>query len=414
MTSEHGAQQNPRPTLSVLGLSFTYYYITSAIVVVGAAFGLDFVERASATYGGSRPSSLVQALGVWDGQSYARIANEGYAYDPAKQSRVAFFPAYPLLAAGLAALTSMRVELALLIVSHLFLLAAFALAALFVHARYPGQDAKLSDCLLLSLGLFPTTFYFRMAYTEAMFLFLVVLSLYAMHRRWPLLWTALVIGLATATRPVGVALLAAWLLDLWERSAPSWRSFGVRCALLCPIACWGLLVYMAYQAWAFNDAFAFAKTQVHWGRAVDDPTALDRAWRLLTLAPLRDVYSARSPCYWDLPAPRHSALFSMTFANPIYFVSAVAAILVGAQARWLNAKECVLAAMLLLVPYIMQADRMCMVSQARFASVVFPMHLVFAHVLSRLPRTGLVLLVALSSLILALYSALFVSWYPSY
>jgi len=46
----------------------------------------------------------------------------------------------------------------------------------------------------LALGLFPTTFFFRAAYSEALFLLLIVLVLYGLERAWPYLLIALIIG----------------------------------------------------------------------------------------------------------------------------------------------------------------------------------------------------------------------------
>lgn len=40
---------------------------------------------------------LPRAWVHWDSEWYARIAQEGYSYQPGQQSPVAFFPLYPLV-----------------------------------------------------------------------------------------------------------------------------------------------------------------------------------------------------------------------------------------------------------------------------------------------------------------------------
>ena len=171
---------------------------------------------------------------------------------------------------------------------------------------------------------------------------------------------------------------------------------------------------MAFQWRTFGDPLAFAKTQVHWGHSAAHISPWQKASRLFTLAPFRAVYDPASPCHWAQHAPHDDAVFNLMFANPLYFAFAAASIALGAWRRWLNAEEIALAVVLLAIPYLTQADRMGMASQARFASVVFPMYLVVANLLARLPPPALGVLCGVSGLLMGLYSALFVSWYWFY
>ncbi|HEV3022560.1 MAG TPA: hypothetical protein VGX76_08830 [Pirellulales bacterium] len=100
----------------------------------------------------------------------------------------------------------------------------------------------------------------------------------------------------------------------------------------------------------------------------------------------------------------------MAFANPLYVLATVLAVALGAKRGWLTSREIVLSALLLLVPYVFQADRFCMMSHARFAIVVFPVYIVWGRILASLssPLSGAVL--ALCGFMLGAYSALFVSW----
>ena len=428
-------EEQPDPYAGRLGLArlLAYCYGTSLPALLGVAFAAQFVA-VQAAHPSPRSADFIDNFAAWDGQWYARIATEGYTYSREQASSVAFFPLFPLLAAALMRVTGMSASWALLLVAHVSLIASFVLLARYAAARRPTSPAG-AEYALLAFGLFPTTFYFRMAYSEPLFLLLTLAAMLGMARRWRPVLIAAVIGLATATRPVGVALLAPFAIHLWRlnrrlslgertpfrgakgdftRKRPS---AAVRLCLAAPVmllACWGLLAYMAYQHRTFADPLAFAKTQVHWGHPAAPLSPWHRAWRLVTLAPLRGVYDPANPCHWAQHAPHDDAAFNLMFANPLYFAFAAGSIALGAWRRWLTAGEIALAAALLGVPYLTQADRMCMASQARFAIVVFPIYLVLANLLARMPPPLVAVACGIAGILTGLYSALFVSWYWFY
>ncbi|MGH7134259.1 MAG: hypothetical protein ACREHD_00880, partial [Pirellulales bacterium] len=155
----------------------------------------------------------------WEGGGlYNQITTRGYLYRADSQSNVAFFPAYPLVSRAVMAITGVRAEAALLIVSNLSFLAALAMLAFYVRDRYPDGPAHLAGYTLLAAALFPTGCFFRLAYSESTFLLLTALGMYAMLRRWPLWAVAVVVGLATASRPIGIALLPALAIHILRRS----------------------------------------------------------------------------------------------------------------------------------------------------------------------------------------------------
>ena len=445
MASEHEALSEQEAATSptwVAGmvdrctLGFTFYYLTSLIVVVALVFAVDFVPLCREHPGSQTRVDLVSSFAAWDGEWYVRIASAGYSYDPERMSSVAFFPLYPWLAGAIVHTTGMRPEWALLLVSHGALVATFVLSAAYVGRRFPKTGEDLSAWTLLALGLFPTTFYFRMAYTESVFLLVTLLALYGMERGWRPLWVAIVIGLATAARSVGVALVPVFALYLWQQivgeqemvGGPAITKSGTgtdrpdrsqshfswlwQCAVSLPVCCWGLLGYMAFQWIAFGEPLAFVKTQVHWNER--SLNLADQMVGAFTLEPIRAVYDPASPCYWGRVPPQDNLLFNLKAANPVYFLAAVALVGVGAWKRWLNGRELLLSAGLLLIPYFLQAGRACMSAQGRYAAVVFPIYLVLGHLLHRAPPPLAAALLAISGLILAIYSAMFVSWYWYY
>jgi hypothetical protein len=405
-------------------MGFAFYYLTSLIVIVAAVFALDFVSLCRDHPESEARVDLLSALAAWDGMWYGRIASAGYSYDPDRQSAVAFFPLYPLLAGGLSQATGMRTEWALLLASHGAMIGAFALLGAYVSRRCSQADEALPDYAVLAMGLFPTTFYFRMTYTESVFMMLMLIALVGMEHGWRPLWIACVIGLATASRSVGVALVPVFGLYLWQRMRdaghspgsemwglpiPRWLAWAARVAVLLPVCCWGLLAYTWFLWLAFDEPLAFAKTQRYWDER--PVTVSDRVGGLFTLEPFRAVYDAGTECYWGRVPPRENPLFNLKAANPVFFLATIGILGLGIWKRWLNSREVILAVGLLAIAYWFQANRACMTAQARYASVVFPAYLVLGHLLCRAPAPLSAALLAISAVGLGIYTMMFVSCY---
>jgi hypothetical protein len=393
------------------------YYVTTFVVLAGVWFSYDFVARRytfPAQFG-----ALRRGFRSWDGSKYAEIAEHGYSYDPERRSNVAFFPAYPLAARWLSWLTGWPVDVSLLVVAHACLLGAFVLLDAYVRRRSPPDDTKHADFVLLALGLWPTGMFFRMAYSESLFLLLAIAAMYAMERGARPIWVALITGLATASRPVGVALLGPLAIYLWRRAY--WEgdgnarhakaSFALSATLYLPLACFGIGGFMLFQYVEFGDALAFAKQHQVWSRQPSLPY-LEQLGRCLMLEPIWTVYDSSSPAYWGrhTDAPQNP-LFSLPFANPIFFVATVALVWIGWRNRWLNERELLLAVLLLAIPYFTQGCRNYMLSQGRFAAVVFPAYMVLGRFAARAPGPVVALAAALSALLLACYAAQFAAWY---
>ncbi|MBI1314858.1 hypothetical protein GC176_26480, partial [bacterium] len=201
---------------STVAQALSIYYLTGLIVIGGVWFGTVYLPRQE--HHRQKELSLVNAFTAWDGTWYASICEKGYSYCPTRQSNVAFFPVYPLLAKGLQWVLKVRSELTLLIVSHLALVALYVVLGLYVRASPHNTDSNLSQWTLLAFGLWPTTCFFRMAYSESVFLMTVLVAMYGMERLWRPAVVALVVGFASACRPVGIALLPVLLVYLWERA----------------------------------------------------------------------------------------------------------------------------------------------------------------------------------------------------
>src|SRR5215218_4376085 len=205
----------------------------------------------------------------WDGLIYIAIAAQGYeANDP---ERPAFFPLFPMLIrAGLA--LGVPIDLWGVLVS---LVATFC-ALYFVYRiaeKHWGQ--KVARNAVLTFAFFPTAFFLNAVYSEALFVALAAGSYWAAYVRRDLLLAGLWGALAAATRNTGVLLLIP-LIYLWlrNRSEFGWR--GLWQLALVPV---GLVGYMIFLWYEFEDPLIFANAQAAWGKELTNPlVTLKYAW----------------------------------------------------------------------------------------------------------------------------------------
>lgn len=411
------------------------YVSTTALVVWGIASALGW--WASWDDGGS----WIAAIERFDAKHYVSIAKEGYHYTPEARSSVAFFPAYPLAVRAAANLSLGSISVTAVVLSNIFLCSALVVFYRYLLGReHPpsvpdsarplpvtplpretsmpavaGQRYATPELALLSLSVFPPTFFFRAAYSEALFLLVTAVALLAMQQHWRLAVTAFWIGLATATRPVGIALVPCFMLYLWAQfplvrrrdrggkevlweNWPRWLSV--------PLAAWGLIAYMIYQAIAFGEPLAFAKTQAHW-TLIPIGSRTDRFLSLASLEPIWSTYLPSSPYYWNPTGAAVPVLGDLGFANPIYLVGGVGLVLLGAWKRWLSGGEVLLAAGMIAIAYTTRGYEWGTLSQGRFMAAVLPVFIVLGHLGGRLPKAAVAAALVISGGLMALYAAQF-------
>lgn len=361
-----------------------------------------------------RPTpSLLGACCYFDGGHYRVIVHDGYSFDPAHASNVAFFPGYPLAAQLVRWLTGCGPPAALVLVSNAAFAVALILLSAYLRIRFPDDPPRARLTTLVLLGLWPIGFFFRIGYSESLFLVVIVLLLLGFARRWPITLLALIAGAATGIRPVGVAATAAVVVHvLLDTTRGSPRRRLVTAALLVPLGCWGLLAYMGYQQVAFGDPLAFARTQQHWMiyHPPDDAGPLHKWVRLAVAEPIWNNYVPGSQRHWS--RIDRSPLLGLAFWNPLVFVFGLGTIAAGWALRWLTPTETVLALGLLVIPYLARGYEMSMVSQARFASVVIPVYIVIGRAISRWPPVVIGAVLVTFAPVLALWTALFAATWP--
>ncbi|MFZ1219379.1 MAG: mannosyltransferase family protein [Chthoniobacterales bacterium] len=308
------------------------------------------------------------------------IAEHGYQPGPFSADAPrnwAFFPLFPMILHLVSHLTGEFV-LTGMGLSHLFfLLGLFLLHRLCLSF---GLTADAADRCVTYLAFFPTSYFFSLPLTEALFLVLTVGSFYlAKQERW---WLAGLVGaFASATRTAGVLLLPALAILYWQTHRPL-RPLRreILAPLLVPV---GLVCFMIYLKVITGNPFAFRDTMAVWGREAG-----------FFLGPLYDYlrHPSEIAAHWDFRL--------LNFLAAVFGLIA-GGVLVGRRQFALGAYT-LLSVLLALSSSLLQ-------SQARYMMVVFPVYLVLATWTSRpkIHQMVFAILLVLFGLMTALFAAHF-------
>ena len=334
----------------------------------------------------------------WDTGWYWYIAKEGYWYGgPGIQSPVAFFPAYPFAMRLVGFVVGDELRAGVLITF------ACGLGSIVMFHRWCRDllGQRTARVAVLLLALYPFAFYlFGVVYSDALFLLATIVAFSLVERGHP--WLAGVAGaVATAARPVGVAVVAGLVFAALERRGvlergrllpvprlrrTDWRDLGV----LVSVA--GLGAYCVLLWRRFDEPFAFSKVgdAEGWARKLtfDGVIKLD-FWRIMQKPDLSAVHVGL-------------ALQGL--------LTVAALLLVPLIIRRLGWGYGVYTAAVVLIPAVTSKD---FIGMGRYVLVAFPLFAVVADLLERrrAPRAVVVGLLACSGLGLVLMSSLFSRWY---
>ncbi len=243
------------------------YWLAAIVAVLWAPLQRDIPHFPA---DGPHLSLVFNVFAHWDSGWFIRIADRGYDVEQS----ASFFPLYPLLVKGVAAVLGSTVIAGVLVS---LVAAGVAAIAVFKIAQRLVGEAVASDSVLF-LALFPFAFVFTAVYSDALFLALASWSFLAALGRQAVL-AALLGGLAVATRPTGLALLPALLVLLWPTERTPRAILRLLALVLLPAA---LGIYALYLHFHFGDAGAFYHAQnVFWLRETPALGPLQGAWDAL-------------------------------------------------------------------------------------------------------------------------------------
>lgn len=241
------------------GLAF---FAATRVLVMAVAFAVAGDQPLPGSHGWHSPIPTMR----WDAGHYLYIFMHGYPPlvdgalpRPPASEVAAFLPGYPLAARPLG--RWMSPDAALVTVTHVAALVGMVFLYLWSR-RHGGQRAAFWCVVLLSA--YPPAMYFSTGYADGLFFALVALALWLLDRGRPF-WSALACGLASATRPTGLAVaavLAVWVLV--QGPTGRWGRRLVRAAVVGAIAVSGFVAYQLYL-WAHYDRpDAFFAVQESW------------------------------------------------------------------------------------------------------------------------------------------------------
>lgn len=349
---------------------------------------------------GLRTIDLIVAWSRMDANWYLGIALNGYDYSPVIGSRANFFPLFPLLAAlGGKVATALGLPSPYLLAGMAISWAAFAAGCVALYQltllRF-NFDRRVAAGAVTLLATFPFSFYYGAAYTESLYLLLAVGAFLAMERgNW---WiAAAAAGLAAALRPPGLIVgacvaLAYGLMWLRERR---WRlRWDMLSLALLPV---GTLAYTLY-CWAlFGEPLAYAKTaQAGWHEGLQ-PNALILTRKLVT-----------DPRVWRLVSDWHNWLnpqhLAITISIAYLGLLLICLLAIPFTWRLLGPVYTLFMVLSVIAPLIMFPT---IQSQGRYQSVLFPVFIVLAYLLRRVPPL-LYAIAGLSLVALCYYAAFFI------
>lgn len=363
------------------------------VVALAVTFAVWLGARGPIASPGSHDLSPYPGSGVfggwfrYDGRWYDIVATQGYSFaGPATQSPVAFFPAYPLVMWVLHGVTGLSVRL----LGTLVTLACGA-GSVVLFRRWCGDrtDRTTAMAAVVTLLLYPYCYYLMGAlYADALFLVATLAAFVLLERGHPV--AAGIAGVvATAARPVGIAVVIGLVAVTlcrngtitrigrrlhFHRGTLRARDAGVLLSL------GGLLGWMAYLGVRFGHPLAFQEVQQSpgWDQGEGPHTWFKVKW-------LQEV--------WNLPRWFHLWVTTdddVAFSRSLYAVGVVVqgllvlAFLVLAWRAWkrFGWGYGVYSFALLVIPIIGTKDFQ---GAGRYLLAAFPCYLVLAELLVRKP-----------------------------
>ncbi len=355
---------------------------------------------------------IVEPLRNWDGLWYRLIALEGYA-GGVQSARAAFWPAYPGMMHGGAALTGWQVETVGYLVANLAFLGALLLIYRLITFDY--GDPEVAKRALWAIALFPTALFFSAVYTESLFLFLVVAALYLWRRDH--VWAAGLVAVGAALcRSGGVFLILPFLVLLWDRNRRDWREYwpDIIPALLPAL---GPVIFGAILQRDQGNWNAFIDVQEQWNRYSALP------WETLqcaintchTLGGEPDGVSwgwvsdfARSPTWATLTSTEwRVAVANSDVLELVVTVLFLVLTLFGLRLLPWYQTAWVIPGML--IPLLQPSEVHALMSMPRFVLVLFPLFIVLGMLLR--PRWIRIPAAVFSVTLLVLLTTQFALWY---
>jgi hypothetical protein len=199
----------------------------------------------------------------WDAGWYLSIAREGYSFVSVdRQANVAFFPAYPLAMRAIGWVLGGHPLVGGVLVTLGATAGSVVLFTRWCADRMPSLAVRWAVAALL---LYPYAWYlYGAVYADALFL-VAALGAFVLYERGHPVLAGLAGAVATAARPVGMAVVVGLVILVLARRRGLRRLRLSDAGVL--LSAGGLAGWMAYLWVRFGDPLLFSKVQSAWGQA---------------------------------------------------------------------------------------------------------------------------------------------------
>jgi len=238
------------------------------IIIISASIFITyfFTYVAFIIYRNSVPKSIADLWHIYDACHYVNIVR--WSYGTADETRVliVFFPLYPLLIKIFSFVFS-DLMVSALIISNI----AYTFAAVYLYKIVRLDYSKETSIrAVMYFSVFPTAYFLHAAYTESLFIALVIACFYyARKRHW--LFAGILGAFVSATRLSGIVIILALLLEYLHQK--NWRLKDIKPEILMiglvPV---GFGSYLALNYYIFGHPFQFLSLQKEvWHKNLDYP-----------------------------------------------------------------------------------------------------------------------------------------------
>lgn len=356
--------------------------ILIAVIAKLAVFSIGYAAAYTTAFesgASTEPLQLVMdQFSKWDSPHYMFIAENGYVNEGDPANFIVFFPLYPLLV-KLITFDFAYVNLSGLIVANVCSIAV--VIYLFKLAKLDYSDSVAKKAVLY-LSVFPTAYFLSAAYTESLFLALVIASLYyARNSKWPL---AGFLGLlASLTRIAGLLLLPVLVVEYFHQK--EWKIKAANLKLFwTSLPVFGFLVYLIINYLVTGGFFTFMEIErVHWYQTLDPVGGLAGALGWLV----------------SNEFPRN---LTLGYAQVIFAVFGFLMVFAGYKAKLRPSYQAYL-----LLTWMLSVSTGFWISVPRYVLTMFPMFTILA--LYSQKRVVTITIVAISSAALGYFTWLFAS-----
>jgi len=312
-------------------------------------------------------------LANFDGVHYLEIAKNGYT------NNMRFMPLYPLLIRVVSSFIPFVPSYWIgAFISLFFLIGSLLYLIKLLHSDYLNNQSRI---IILSLLVFPTSFFFLSVYSESLFLFLAVSSLYyARKRKWML--AALLGFFSSLTRIVGFLIVVPLLIEFFSQKSVK-KNHHLIALLLVPL---GTALYALYNyvRWGNPLLFIQAHSQLSNGRSSTSliffPQTLYRYFKILTTV---------SVSLWE---------WKMALVEVLAFCFAA----IGVYILW-KLKVRLSYIIYTLVSLLVPASTGTFTGLPRYIIVLFPLFIIFSALKNRVILISILILSFILQILLFLY-----------